>query len=160
MSASEPNLCEQEGRSPCQELCGLRERVERQDVRITAAIEGNNEYSQILAEISRRVGVMRPDGTATPHSITWAMQQLGEQMLALKRSIDDRLSSEPPPRLLDALGDLSESSRLDIQRPDLAILRRRKAIRQRNWAALGAGVAAFALGVIECLRLFGVLKGH
>lgn len=143
--------CETE---PCGELISLRDKVAKQERRINTAIDA----AEIMRAVSERVGVMRPDGTCTPHSLTSAVQQLGNQVLALKRTIEERASSDPPPRLLDALGDMSEASRLDIERPDLAIKRRRRAIKQRNWMAIGGGLVAFATGAYEALRAIGVLK--
>ena len=140
--------CEVEGRTPCPDLLTLRDRVQE--------IE---DERRIMQEVSRRVGVMRADGTATPHSLTWAMQELGERMLELERTVKAAIPTpSSPPTLLDALGDLSEESRLDVQRPDLAILRRRKAVRQRNWVAIISASAGAVVIVLEALARLGVFK--
>lgn len=80
-------------------------------------------------------------------------------MLELERTVKAAIPTpSAPPTLLAALGDLSENSRLDIERPDLAIQRRRRAVRQRNWIAIAAGVATAIVTVLEALARLGVLK--
>ena len=155
---SVPALCEVEGVQPCGELIALRDKVAKQERRISSAIDDGSDTAAALITIAERVGVMRPDGTATPHSLTAAVQTSTNEVLAIKRLIESaRAPSEPPQQLLDAIGDLSEASRVDIQRPDLAIIRRRKAIKQRNWVAVIAGVITLALGIVEAILR---MKGH
>jgi hypothetical protein len=127
--------------------------------RLDAFESAGDERGKMLRTVADRVGAMRPDGTATPHSLTHAVQMLGTQVLALKRTVEERCIGEPPADLLDALDeDTSEASRIDITRPPLALKRIRKAEKQRNWMAIGLGIGGFIAGIYEALKLAGVLK--
>jgi hypothetical protein len=104
--------------------------------------------------VAERVGVIRPDGTATPHSLTSAVQTLGNNFLELKKSVDQRTTSDPPNSLFNALDDnpITEITRTDIQRPVHTSRRLRTVTKQRN-----AGIAAFIGAVITAALASGVI---
>jgi len=162
MAASQPDIPAQcPPVRPCGELISLREKVGKQERRISTAIDDNSDTARALNTLAERVGVMRPDGTVTAHSLTAAVQQNTNEVLKMRRAFESQQADRPtsdPPRVLDALGDLSEASRIDIERPDIAIKRRRKAVAQRNWMAIGFGIVTFLGGMIEAARMMGWLK--
>ena len=160
-SPSQPALCEVDPHAvPCGELIALRDKVSKQDRRINAAIDEGSETAQALKTVADRVGVMRADGTSTPHSLTSAVQVVGTEIMSLKRIIEDRLTSQPPAALYGAIDDdpVTEITRHDIQRPVFTSRRLRSVSRQRNWIAIGAAVAGMGVGAFEVLKALGVFK--
>jgi len=156
---SQPALCEvAPNAQPCGELIGLREKVRKQEQRINAALDGNADTATALRTVADRVGVMRPDGTSTPHSLTAAVQANTNEVLELRRTIERQSTTDPPPLLDTDDEDVGVITRVDIQRPVQTSRRLRAAKRQRNWIAVGAGIGATIFGVIETLKLLGVLK--
>lgn len=144
--------------SPCELLGKVKDDVAWHDRRIDANAESLRETAKIMETVATRVGVMRSDGTATPHSLTSAVQGLGNQVLELKRAIESQSDSDPP--LASALDDnpITEITRSDIQRPVFTSRRLRSVSKQRNWMAIGFAVMTFAAGAIEAARVLGWIK--
>lgn len=159
MSPSQPSACETEPQF-CGELIGLRDKVKSQESRLTASINLHDEASRLMHTVADRVGVMRPDGTCTPHSLTAAVQTNTNEVLSLRRIIEECSASDPPRSMLSALDDdpVTEITRADIQRPVHTSRKLRTVQKQRNWIAVGMGIGLAIAGVIEGLRLGGVLK--
>lgn len=144
--------------SPCPELIGLREKFEKMEPRFNELIDGKRETDEVLRNLGERVGFMRPDGTPTPHSLVAAVQNNTNEVMSLRRSIEERMSSDPPQRLLDALDDdpITDITRHDIQRPVHTSRKLRSVSKQRNWMAIGIGIGTMIVGIIEAFRAAGI----